>query len=177
MCETQCNSITPVYLQPFQGIRTRLYLLIDFQSILPNSTPSRLSRRLMVIFRRMELHCTRGNQIHTCFSVIKAGSWYNWWAGVMIATFLRGGLGHVSTLPCVPPGATIEQHTLSLLQTPSSYCNPYLALFSAPDWRPVSSTLSRLTLFSPRKPPSGQIFIRLFPIYRKYHKLSGPLIA
>ena len=131
----------------------------------------------MVILCRMELHCTRGNTIHTSFTVIKAGSRYNWWAGTMIATLLRDALGHASTLPWVPFGAVIEQHMLSSLQSPSNCCNPYLALFSAPNGIPFSPTLSRVTHFFPRKSPSGQLSITSLPRYRNYLKLSGPLIA
>lgn len=151
------NMFTAISRYPYSSFPTGS----SFQGTLLNTISSQLSARLMVILRRMELHCARGNTNHTSFSVIKAGSWYNWWVGAIIVILLRDGLGPGSTLPWVTLGAVIEQYTLSSLQTPSSCCNPYLALFSTPNWRAVSLTLSPVTQFSAQEPPSGQLSITI----------------
>ena len=65
-------------LQQSQGIRIRLYLAIDIPGYTFNIVSRRFSARLVMLVRRMELHCNRHNRFHTSLSLIKAWSRYKW---------------------------------------------------------------------------------------------------
>ena len=116
-----------------------------------------------MVFRQRELHCAQGNTIHTSFSLIKAGSRYNWWAGAMIATYdatdrdmlqlFRGSLWEQS-----------QKRTCRYLLRVQVIAATHIQFYSLHQIGiPSPRALSRATKSSPGKFPSGQLSITLFP--------------
>ena len=89
----------------------------------------------------------------------------------------RNGLGHASALPWVCLGAVIQKDVPPSPQSPSNCCNPYLVLFSAPGWHPVSPSSVPWHEMVPPESSFRPIIYHVIPRHRKDLKLFGPLIA
>lgn len=165
MCETQCNSMTPVYLQPFQGIRNRLYLPIDFpkytskyyyKSTLRETDGDSSRDGALLHSRQHDSYLLPRDQSPVLVQLVGRCDDSN---------IITQRIETCSNFSMCPFGSN-DRTAHAVVSSDSKYLlQPTSSSISAPNWRPVSPTLSRVKQSSPRKSPSGQIAITLFLRY------------